>query len=184
MKRFSFKLTLLSSVIFLTRIHIHRRSGVHFSVKPQLETVVRKKSGFLVRKKSLPENSSWIHARVNLFANTFSRILSTPRAKHSSARYPPLSTRELSAAPFLRLSTRLLSSSSFAHRPARSRLPLRTRIFCGRELACSRVLCSSRPHERMIASLIDKLATRKCYGNTISVGERSTLINTFRVPHS
>lgn len=60
----------------------------------------------------------------------------------------------------------------------------RTRIFCGRELACGRILRSSRPHERMIASLIGRLTTRKRYGNTISVRERSTLINTLRVPRS
>lgn len=115
-------------------------------------------------------------ARVNLFANTFSRILARSIPRPGIL----LCTRKLSTAPYLRLSTRLLSSFSFAHRSTRSRLlPLALE-----SLARSRILHSSRPHERMIASLIGGLATRKRYGNTISTRERSALINTLRVLRS
>jgi len=88
------------------------------------------------------------------------------------------SLRELSA-PFLRLSTRLLSSFSFVYRPSRSRLlPLALESFAAVSSVQPR---SSHPYERMIASLIGGLATRKRYGNTISTRERSALINTLRV---
>lgn len=89
------------------------------------------------------------------------------------------SLRELSAAPFLRLSTRLLSSFSFVYRPSRSwLLPLALESFAAVSSVQPR---SSHPYERMIASLIGGLATRKRYGNTISTRERSALINTLRV---
>lgn len=150
-----------------------RRHGVKTSIK----TVMRKKPAGFSLENFFPENSSWIYGACQLIRQYF---LPDPRAKRIP-RYPPLSTRKLPAAPFLRLSTRLLSSFSFAHRPARSRLlPLAAL----ESLARSRVSRSSRPHERMIASLIGGLATRKRYGNTISTGERSALINTLRVLRS
>lgn len=115
--------------------------------------------------------------------STYSPILSpgsweTPRAKHSSVRHPLLPVRELSASPFLRLSTRLLSCT-FLRRPL-----LGLAAALRSNLLRPQVNTRSRLYERMITLLMDKLATHKCYGNVISIRERLMIINTLHTRHS
>lgn len=55
---------------------VQRRSLVGRRGASSIKTAVRK-SRRVSLEKFLPENSSWIYARVDLLANTFSRILST-----------------------------------------------------------------------------------------------------------
>lgn len=137
---------------------------------------MRKNSAGFSLENFFPENSSWIYGACQLIRQYF---LPDPRAKRRIPRPDILlCARKLSVAPYLRLSTRLLSFS-FAHRSTRSRLLLLPPAL--ESLARSRILHSSRPYERMIASLIGGLATRKRYGNTISTRERSALINTLPV---
>lgn len=102
--------------------------------------IVMRKSRRVSLQKFSPENVVDLYARVSTCSpSTFSRILSTPRTKHSSTRYPPLPTRELSASLFLRLSTRLLSSYLRLCPPCPIWLLPWIRIFRGLGLACSHV---------------------------------------------
>lgn len=149
---------------------------------------MRKKPAGFSLEKFPAENSSRIYARVNVFA--ISPILSPgswallarniPRAPVSSALYERALSRPVPKVIYPTSLVVFFRPPSCSISAAASR----TRIFCDRELACGRALRSSRSHERMIAPLIGRLTTRKRHGNTISVRERSTLINMLRVPRS